>query len=54
MRKQIRMYVTAPEECTEDQFEEWVEFSLGIRGDCQLTNPLADYSLEAEDVDIYD
>ena len=32
---------------TDDQFEEWVEFSVGHRGDVSPDNPLADIDMEA-------
>ena len=54
MKKQITMYVTAPVECTDEQFEEWAEFNLGSRADMSTSNPLSDYDLTTDDVTIYD
>ena len=53
MTKEITITVTAPCECTEEQFREWAEFCLGYRGGVPLTNPLHEYDLEASDVTVY-
>lgn len=52
MTKEIKITVTAPEDCTDEQFQEWAEFNLGYRGSISCDNPLCDYDLEASDVDV--
>jgi hypothetical protein len=52
MEKEIKITVKAPCECTELEFKEWVEFSLGYMGGIKLSNPLHEYDLEATDVEI--
>ena len=49
MEKEIRINVVAPVECTDEQFQEWVEYSLGYIGCIRTTNPLFGYDLEAKD-----
>ena len=51
MEKEITISVTAPCECTEEQFEEWVKYCLGYLGGCSMDNPLHEYDLEANSVD---
>ena len=53
MEKEIRINVAAPVECTDEQFQEWVEFCLGYSGSISMENPLYGYYLEAKDVDVY-
>ncbi len=53
MEKEVRINVVAPVECTEEQFQEWVEYCLGYRGSISMQNPLHEYDLEAKDVDVY-
>ena len=53
MEKEIRVTVSAPIECTDEQFEEWVKYCLGYTGQISLENPLHEYDLEAKDVDVY-
>lgn len=53
MTKEIRITVTAPEDCTEEQFQEWIEYCTGNRGGISMENPLWDCEMEAETVDIY-
>lgn len=52
MEKEIRITVVAPVECTDEQFQEWVEFCLGYVGSISTENPLHEYDLEAKSVDI--
>lgn len=51
--REIRIQVTSPIECTEEQFEEWVRFSFGNLGGCSSQNPLCEYDAEAKELDIY-
>jgi hypothetical protein len=52
MTKEIRITVTAPEDCTDEEFRLWAEFCLGYRGSLSMEHPLVDYDLEAETVDV--
>lgn len=53
MEKEITITVVAPVECTDEQFDEWVRFSVGYTGQISIDNPLADYSMEAHDCMIH-
>ena len=53
MEKEVRITVSAPVECTDEQFQEWVEYCLGCRGSIPTSNPLHEYDLEAKDVDVF-
>lgn len=53
MTKEIRITVTAPIECTEAQFEEWVRYCVHDIASIPITNPLHEYDMEAEDVRVY-
>jgi len=53
MEKEIKINVVAPIECTDEQFQEWVEFCLMYRGNMSMNNPLHEYELEATYVDVY-
>ncbi len=48
----IKIRVVAPVECTDEQFLEWCEFCVGSAFSMSNDNPLVDYDLEAESVDI--
>lgn len=50
MQAEINIKVTAPIECTGDQFKEWVEYCLGSRASISIENPLHEYDLEASEV----
>lgn len=50
MEKEITITVSAPIECTDEQFEEWVEYCLGYTGGISMDNPLCEYDLEANEV----
>jgi len=52
MEKEITINVVAPIECTDEQFKEWCEYSLGYIGGISMENPLHEYELEATYVDI--
>ena len=52
MECEVRIRVDAPCECTDEQFKEWVEYSVGYRGGISIDNPLHQYDLEASDVDL--
>jgi len=52
MEKEITITVIAPIECTDEQFQEWAEFCLGYRGNISIDNPLHEYDLEANDLNI--
>ena len=53
MEKEVRITVSAPVECTDEQFQEWVEYCLGCRGSIPISNPLHEYEIEVEDVDVF-
>lgn len=52
MTKEITITVTAPVECTDEQFNEWVMFNTGYTASISVDNPLCDEPLEAETIDI--
>jgi|JI10StandDraft_1071094.scaffolds.fasta_scaffold5215924_2 hypothetical protein len=52
MTKEIKIIVTAPVECTDAQFNEWVMFNTGYTASISVDNPLCDEPLEAETIDI--
>lgn len=51
--KEVRMTVTAPVECSNEQFDEWIDYKLGVQAEISSTNPLAEYDLEATSVDVW-
>ena len=53
MEKEITINVVAPIDCTDEQFKEWCEYSLGYIGGMSTENPLHEYELEATYVDIH-
>jgi hypothetical protein len=53
MTREITITVTAPIECTEEEFKEWAWFNLGCCGDISIENPLGAYDLEASEVNIH-
>ena len=53
MEKEVTITVTAPVDCTDEEFKEWVEFCVGYMGGMSMENPLHEYSLEVRDVTIY-
>jgi len=50
MTKEIRFNVKVGEECTAQEFKEWIEFVLGYRASISFENPLCDTEIEAEDI----
>ena len=52
MTKEIRLMVKSPVECTDEQFQEWVEYCFGHRGGISVENPLHGYDLEVSDIDV--
>jgi len=52
MTKEVTITVTAPIECTDEQFEEWVRYCTGYTNSISLSNPLYVYGMEAYDIDI--
>lgn len=50
MTRKITISVTAPVECTDEQFREWSEFCLGHTSSMSSENPLSEYDLEASEV----
>jgi zinc transporter ZupT len=52
MEKEIIITVSAPVECTDEQFQEWAEFCLGFTGGISRDNPLHEYDLEASEIDV--
>ena len=46
IERTIIMQVKAPEECTEAEFIEWVEFCTNYRCDMKRSNPLEVYDIE--------
>lgn len=52
MTKEITITVTAPVECTDAEFNEWVMYNTGYTASISLSNPLCDEPFEAETIDI--
>lgn len=52
MTREVRITVTSPEECTEEQFLEWIEFCTGYTGSISIENPLHEYDMNATNVDV--
>lgn len=52
MTKEIKIVVTSPIKCTDEQYQEWAEYCLGYRGSISTSNPLHEYDLDADDIDI--
>lgn len=52
MTKEIVVKVSSPEgvECTDKEFEEWVNYCLGKAGGISCANKLSEYDLEADDI----
>jgi len=48
MKKQFIIQVTAPCDCTEEQFKEWVDFCVGYSGSIEISNPLSHFNLECD------
>lgn len=51
MEKEVTITVTAPVDCTDEQFEEWAKFNLGYSERISMDNPLHEYDLECSDID---
>jgi hypothetical protein len=49
MEATITIKIQPPTDCTEQQFKEWLEFTLGERADISIQNPLHTY-----DFNVYD
>jgi hypothetical protein len=54
MQREIKIIVTAPNDCTEEQFKEWVNFELEFTGLMDRDNPLYEFSLVADKVEFLD
>lgn len=52
MTKEVRFTVTAPVECTDEQFKEWVEYCTGYSASISMSNPLHEYEMEPFLIDI--
>lgn len=52
MIREIKIIVTAPVECTEEQFKEWAEYCTGYSSSISLNNPLCDQKMEADDIEV--
>jgi len=48
MTREITITVTAPVDCTDQQFKEWVMFEVGYGSSISIDNPLHEYDLEAD------
>ena len=47
------MTVVAPVECSNEQFDEWLEYTLGYQASISQDNPLSEYDLEASSIDYW-
>lgn len=52
MTKEVKLTVTAPTDCTDEQFQEWVEYCTGNRASISMNNPLHEYDMDADNVEI--
>ncbi|WP_156133227.1 hypothetical protein [Lacinutrix sp. Hel_I_90] len=52
MTKEVIITVTAPCECTDEQFTEWIYYSTGYLGSISIDNPLHEYDMDADDVTV--
>lgn len=50
--KEIKITTTAPTNCTDEQFLEWIEFCTDTSSSIRHSNPLHEYDMDAEEVDI--
>lgn len=46
------IFLTPPVDATDNQIQEWVEYCTGYRGSISMDNPLNQYDLEADSVDV--
>lgn len=46
----IEITVRVPADCTREEFEEWVEFSVGYNGCLKGDNPLINEDFEIKDI----
>lgn len=53
MEKQFIITVTAPCQCTEEQFEEWVKYCTGYQGSIPISNPLSEYDMDVSRLEEY-
>jgi len=53
MRKQFIITVSAPCECTDEQFEEWVKFCSGYQASIDIENPLSEHDMEVTGIEEY-
>ncbi len=53
MRVKIEIEMELPDECTNEEIQEWAEYVTGNRGGMKCENPLCDQELEAENVTVY-
>ena len=51
MQREIKITVTPPEDCTDEQFKEWVEFNLNYRVGMSNNNPLWIYELDVDEIE---
>jgi len=42
----VKFEIEPPEECTKEQFEEWLRYGLGLTNEIEISNPLHVYDLE--------
>jgi hypothetical protein len=51
--KKVTFYIEPPEECTDKEFQEWIEYELKYdRINISVENPLCSYYLEAKSIEI--
>jgi hypothetical protein len=49
---EVRFNLEVPEEATDEQIHEWLEFELGVTGSISVENPLSSTELMADDLDV--
>lgn len=54
MSIEVRIKVTPPVAATREEIQEWVEYCTGYCGGISEDNPLCEYDMQADDVDVYD
>lgn len=52
MEREVTISITSPCDCTEEQFQAWIEYCVGYSGEVSMDNPLHEYDMEANSVTI--
>lgn len=52
MKVEVTMTATIPVDATDEQIQEWIEYCTHNRGGISIENPLSDYDMQADDVNV--